>query len=192
MLYNSQYVGLANTRYVHGQSNRPIDLGIGFSHLEFEQEFALNATFATLTGQYLEDLDTNYLGGEIRGSLARQHRGRDWILDFGVGLFNMNADYVGQSFIRNLGGTVLDNDVIRDEIDELAVTVDLALRLDTEVRGVGVRPGVSFKYISDMPVINHPMTEVPLSDPAFISTQSGYFLGVNVELFVLSRCRCCR
>ncbi len=191
VLYNSQYVGLAETFWLHGDRNQSFDLGFGFSHLEFEQEFVMNAQFDfSGSGQYLEDLDTNYLGGEVRGSLNRRLNGRDWILDFGVGFFNMNAEYEGQSFLRSAVGTVLDTDVIVDEIDEFAVTVDLGLQLDARMRGMVIRPGVNFKYISDMPFINHPMTEVPLSDPAFISTQSGYFLGINLE--VLGCSGCCR
>lgn len=189
VLFNSQYVGIGNTRYVHGDGSRPIDIGIGFSHLEFEQEFVMNARINTGdNGQYLEDLDTNFLGGEIRTSMARRLNGRDWIFDFNVGLFNMDAEYVGQSYLRNIGGAVLDFDRITDQLDEFAVTVDAAVRLDTKIYGVAVRPGVTFKYISDMPFINHPMTEVPISDPAFISTESGYFLGINVEMFLLGGC----
>ncbi|MEM8944797.1 MAG: hypothetical protein AAGD11_06400 [Planctomycetota bacterium] len=191
VFYNSQYVGLASTHFFHGQSRQPIELGLGFRHLGFDQEFALDAQFLNESGQYLEDLDTNYLGGEVRGSIQRVHHGRKWVFDFGVGFFNMNSEYYGQSYIRNTVGTVLDNDVVVDEIDEFAVTLDLALRLDTEVHGMSVRPGITFQYISDMPFIEHPMTEVPNSVPAFISTDSGYFLGINVELAMLTcRCRC--
>ena len=190
VLYNRQYVGLADVHWLGGDSRRAVDLGFGFSHLGFDQEFTMNAQFETSgLGQYLEDLDTNYLGGEVRGSINRRHNGRDWILDFGVGFFNMNADYQGQSVLRGGGGAIFDQDIVTDEIDEFAVTVDLALRLDGEVNGMTVRPGINFKYISDMPFINHPMTEVPLSDPVFLSTESGYFLGINVE--ILGCCGCC-
>lgn len=189
VLYNSQYVGLAETRWLHGDASRPIDIGFGFRHMEFEQEFVMNAQFETSgLGQYLEDLDTNYLGGEIRGSMNRRIHGRDWIFDFGLGFFNMNSEYQGQSILRGGGGVIFDQDLVVDEIDEFAVAVDLALRLDGEVDGFRVRPGVTFQYISDMPFINHPMTEVPLSDPAFISTKAGFFLGINVEFLFCGGC----
>jgi len=192
VFYNRQYFGLGDTWLIHGDSQRPLDLGIGFSHLGFEQNYNLNVQYDLgESGQYLEDLNTNYLGGEIRGSANRRVRRHDILFDFGVGLFNMNSDYRGQSTLRN-GGGVFDTDVANEEINEFAVTLDLALRVDTTFAGVGVRPGVNFKYISDMPVIEHPMTEVPLSDPVSLSTDSGYFLGFNVEIFLLDHCTCRR
>lgn len=192
VFFNRQYLGLGDTWLIGGDRSRPIDLSIGFSHLGFEQNHNLNVAFDLgENGQYLEDLDTNYLGGEIRGSVNRQLNKHDVICEFGVGFFNMNSDYRGTS-ILNTGAAVFDTDTAVDEIDEFAVTIDLAVRLDTELCGVGVRPGVTFKYISDMPVINHPMTEVPLSDPVNLSTDSAYFLGVNVEVFLLDHCTCRR
>ena len=189
VFFQRQYVGLGDTFLIYGDPNREIDLGIGFSHLGFEQEFALNVEFVNgLNGQYLEDLDTTYLGGEMRSSMIRRIHNHDLLFEFGVGLFGMESEYRGVSVARGGGGAILDQDLVLDEIDEFAVTVDMGVRVDTEVAGVGVRPGITLKYISDMPVINHPMTEVPGSDPVFLSTKSGYFLGISLEVFLGEGC----
>ncbi len=189
VFHNRQYIGLGDTWLIMGDPHREIDMALGFSHLGFEQDFVLDARFDSgRSGQYVEALDSDYLGGEIRSSMIRRVKQRDLLFEFGVGLFNMNARYQGQSTLRTAGNVLFDTDSAVDEIDEFAVTVDAGLRLDTQVAGVGVRPGITFKYISDMPVINHPMTEVPNSDPVFLSTKNGYFLGLNVEIFLYDNC----
>ena len=94
-----------------------------------------------------------------------------------------------RAFWRASGGGTFDTDQVALGIGETAMTLDMALRYDSEVCGVAVRPGINFKYISDMPFIDHPMTEVSPTIPVSLDSRASYFLGVNVEVFVLLRCR---
>ncbi|MCG8450160.1 MAG: hypothetical protein MI725_11355, partial [Pirellulales bacterium] len=189
VLHYSEYIGFRDSFQTRRLGK--VELGVGFGHMGFEQSFRLDALQTNnFSGQYLEDLDTTYLGGEIRGRLRRNRGNYSILFDFGIGLYDMDADYEGLSILRDGGGTVFDTSQVQSSIDDTAMTLDLALKLNTQFHGVVVRPGVHFKYISDMPVINHPMTITP-TVPVSLDSDPGYFLGVNLEILLCCRCDCC-
>lgn len=191
VLHYSEYIGLRDTFATRRLGD--VELGVGFGHMGFEQSFQLDALITSgASGQYLEDLDTTYLGGEIRGRLRKNMGDYAILFDFGIGLYDMDADYQGISVLRNTVGAVFDQDQVLLGIDDTAMTLDLAMKIDTQFHGVVMRPGIYFKYISDMPVINHPMTEeVPVPVPVSLDSDPGYFLGVNLEILLCCRNRCC-
>ena len=161
------------------------DLGCGFSHMRMEQEHLFHSHFTTsdLRGNYNEQLDSNYLGGEIRTKAIRQTQFGPVIVDFGFGFYWMNGDYDGVSELVTAGGVVFDRDIVNQQIDAFAVMAEMAVRTETVLFGYTVRPGLHFRYLSDIASIEHPHTEVFVeTPPVSLSTQSGYTLGFNVEV----------
>ena len=190
VLHYSEYIGIHDTFRLRRLGN--LELGLGFGHMGFDQNFDLDAQLSNgASGRYVEQLNTTYLGGEIRGRLQKNMGDYSILLDIGLGLYNMDADYTGNSELRASGGGIFDTDQVLLGIDETAMTLDLGLKVDTQFRGVVVRPGIHFKYISDMPVINHPMTEFIPAEPVELDSDPGYFLGVNLEILMCCRCNCC-
>lgn len=167
----------------------PVELGVGFAHLSFDQNFDFNAVYSDGdTGRYLEDLTTNYFGGELRGRIARRMRSQNVWLDFGLGLFTMDADYQGVSEIR---GTTTDDDSVNLNIEETAMTFDLAVMSECELWGCTMRRGMSLKYLSDMPFIDHPMTEVAPPEPVRLGSRNSFFVGFTLEVLLWDTCSCC-
>ncbi|MCG8651932.1 MAG: hypothetical protein MI861_18980 [Pirellulales bacterium] len=185
VLFYSEYVGLRDQVNLRGLGLGVVDLGIGFKHMAFEQDHLLSTTFNTtgLSGQYIEDIDTNYFGGEIRSTFHGSVGRRPVHLDFAVGLFDMDGDYNGTSVFRNAVGATTNTATVVDSIGETAVTVDVALRSDVYVRGVLVQPEISFMYLSDLVTMNHPQTIV-LTNPVSLDTDSTYVIGLNVGILL--------
>ena len=102
------------------------------------------------------------------------------MLDVNFGIYDLDGDYEGVSRLADPSGTVLDTAQVVDAISETAFTLDLGLRYETCCKGVLIRPGVSFKYISDMVSINHPQTDFA-SIPVSLTTDEAYVVGLNVE-----------
>ncbi len=72
------------------------DLGLRFSHFAIKQDRTFDASFSiSHPGQYIEGLASDFFGGELRGSLHCEVHSHPVLIYFGVGLFGMNADYVG-------------------------------------------------------------------------------------------------
>ena len=173
VLHFSEYIGIRDRYYCSFLG--PVDLGLGFAHMSFDQNFDFNAVYSDGdTGRYLEDLTTNYFGGELRARLARKMRSHNVWLDLGLGLFTMDADYQGISEIR---GTTTDDDLVNLNLEEFC--------------GCTIRRGMSLKYLSDMPVIDHPMTEEAPPEPVTLRSRNSFFVGYNIEVLLWSTCCCC-
>ncbi len=185
VLHYSEFIGLRDRFDLRDWGLGLFDIGCGFSHLGFEQDFVLDVAPINggLSGQYVEELDTHYVGGDIRSTFNQCWNGR-WVrFDLNLGIYDMDGQYDGTSYFRNAVGTVFDSARVIDELKKTAFTVDVGLRVDTNVRGVLVRPGIHLKYLSDMVSINHPQTNVA-AIPATLSTKEAYILGLNVEIML--------
>lgn len=179
VLHYSEYIGIRNR-----WDSADMEIGFGFSHMGFDQDFSLNAAFSTgSTGQYIEDLDTDYFGGQIRTSRTRHLLGRNVNIDLNLGLYGMNGDYRGTSIFRNGVGTIVNTSNRTDTIKKLATTVELNLSVDSNFRGIYIRPGLQFKYISDMVEIEHPQT-ITLSEPVRMATDGAFIFGTNLQILL--------
>ncbi len=185
VLHYSEFIGLRDRFDISRWGMGTVDLGCGFSHLGFQQDFTLSALFdgSGNTGRYFEQIDTNYIGGDIRSTFNKQIHGRMVRLDLNFGIYDMDGKYDGRSVFRNAGGAVLNTSSVVDEIKKTAFTLDVGLRMDTNIRGVLVRPGIHFKYFTDMVSMNHPQTIVA-ADPVRLTTKDAYVLGLNVEVML--------
>ena len=71
VLHFSEYVGIRDRFRLSSRSR--LELGVGLGHMAFDQNFDFNAVYsAGESGQYIEDLTTNYFGGELPGRYIRR------------------------------------------------------------------------------------------------------------------------
>lgn len=182
----NKYLGLRENFALGGSGQNPISLGAGLSMMQFQQNHQLDALFSTGTsGQYLEDVDTDYIGGEIRATISRSLHGHCVKLDLAFGVYDMNADYEGTSVFRNAGGVVTDTGSVTTNLNEVATTFDVGLRMDSTIRGVLVQPSINFKYISDMVAIDHPQTEnAVFNNPVSIRTDDAIVLSAELSILL--------
>ena len=184
VLNHSQYIGLRDRFDLCPYGIGLLDIGFGFSHMAYDQDHDFLGEFSSdLSGQYLEDVDNDYYGVDIRSTITRAMGGRPVKLDFNFGTYDLDGSYDGTSVFRNAGGTVINTARVVDSLSKTAYTVDLAMRVDAQWGRVLVRPGISVKYISDMVSINHPQTTAA-AIPASIGTDDAFVLGVNLELML--------
>ncbi|MGI9473114.1 MAG: hypothetical protein ACR2NZ_16350 [Rubripirellula sp.] len=178
VIHHSQYIGLRDRFDLRNWGIGLFDVGFGFSHLAFDQDYELTAQIGNSFARIDEDLDNDYVGGEVRSTIIRQFRRRPVMLDFDFGLYDMDGRYKATSNFP--GGTDQANIVLK----KTAFTFDVGLRTEVYIRGITLKPGINFKYISDMATIIHaPNVEVPVQ-PATLSTDAGYILGLNIELLL--------
>lgn len=184
VLHHSQYIGLRDRFDLCKYGMGVVDLGCGFSHMAFIQNHTLGAVLSNgFTGEYDEDVDNEYYGIDIRSSFHRRLGRRNARFDLNFGIYDFDGDYDGVSRFRDAAGTLLDSSRVVDSISETAFTVDLGIRLESSFGRMLLRPGVSFKYISDMVSINHPQTTTA-SEPVSLTTGDAYLIGLNVELLL--------
>lgn len=105
VLHYSEFIGLRDRFDLRGYGLGLFDVGVGFSHQGFQQDYSLlvNPIDGGLVGQYLEDLDTNYIGGEIRSTFTKCIHNHVVMLDVNIGIYDMDADYEGTSIFRTVG-----------------------------------------------------------------------------------------
>lgn len=192
-LFYGEYAGIRRQLNASKIGLEYFDFGGGFTHSAIEQEHLLTANFdiAQSQGRYIEDLDSTYLGGEIRSKMIKRIMGGVLIVDWGMGFLWMHGDYEGTSIIDFPLDPSIES-TATEVIDAFAVSVDFALKTEHVIFGKTMRPGISFKYISDIATINHPQTlegivDAPLAssrpaDSVSLTTSSGYFLGLNLEV----------
>lgn len=77
----------------------------------------------------------------------------------------------------------MDISRVAETLKKTAATVDVALRYDSSIKGILVRPGISFTYISDMVAIEHPQTLTAVR-PTSLTTDAAYILGLNLEIML--------
>ena len=184
VLNYSEYIGLRDRFDLCPYGIGLLDLGFGFSHMAYDQNHDLLGEFSSgVSGQYLEDVDNDYYGLDIRSTITRALGGRPVKLDFNFGIYDMDGSYDGTSIFRNAGGAVINTARVVDSISKTAYTVDLAMRVDAHWGRVLVRPGISLKYISDMVSINHPQT-IAAASPVSIGTDDAFVLGLNLEMML--------
>ena len=107
----SDFVGLRDRFDLSAWGLGLFDVGLGFSHLGFQQDFNFWAEPLNggLSGQYVEELNTDYYGADVRSTFHRCLAGYHVMLDLNVGIYDMTADYAGRSLFRTAAGNVFDN-----------------------------------------------------------------------------------
>ncbi|WP_417736028.1 hypothetical protein [Rosistilla oblonga] len=175
-----KYVGLRDHFSLDWIGLGDITIGCGFSWMSFDQDFQTDARIeAGPRGQYIEDLDTNYLGGEFRGTLRQSIFGQICYFDARYGIYEMDADYFGTSRIYLGTGALFSESQVSAGLKQTTTTVDLAVRTDVCVAGWWVRPSIGFKYFDDMAQIVHPQR--PSNSPTTLATDSAYIFNGSLE-----------
>ena len=176
LLHYGEFIGFRR------RISQDFSFDIGFSHQAFEQDYLFDAVFTSGTnGQYQEQLNTDFFGGELRGHLCRTVHDQPLQLDLGIGLFGMDTDYSGVSVFRTAGGTIFNQDSLALEQQDFAVMLQARIRGQREVCGVLLQPILNLKYISSMPQINHPQTIIA-TEPATLGTDDALILSSMIEL----------
>lgn len=177
LLHYSEFIGIR-----HYFSDRNFSLDVGFSHQAFEQDYLFDAVFNSgLNGQYQEQLNTDFFGGEIRGHFCREIHCQPVQLDLGIGLFGRDTDYDGTSVFRTAGGAIFDQGSLALSEQDFAVMLHAGIRGQREIRNIMLRPTLGIKYISSMPTINHPQTVIPV-EPATLGSEEALILNSMVEI----------
>lgn len=175
-----KYTGLRDRFSLNWLGLGDITIGCGFSWMLFDQDFQADAQFGDgRRGQYIEDLDTNFLGGEFRGTLRQSIFGHTCYFDARYGIYEMDAEYYGVSTAHDAGGTLTNETHFSTGLTKTTSTVDLAVRTDLYVGGWLVRPTIGFKYFDDMAQIDHP-TGIG-SGGTSISTDNAYIFNGSLE-----------
>ncbi len=184
VMFNNQYIGLREKLDLCSWGLGQVDVGLGFSHLGFEQDHQFTGSFTSgFTGQYLEDVDTDYYGAQVRSTVTKCVYGCPVNFDLNLGIYSMEGKYDGISRFRNAGGAVVDSVRVTDKVTKAAGLLGLGMSFEHRVCGALFRPGISFNYISDMVSINHPQTIVG-APRTTISTNGGYFIGWKTEIIL--------
>lgn len=177
LLHYSEFVG-----FRHYFNDRNLSVDVGFSHQAFEQDYLFDAVFTSgINGQYQEQLDTNFFGGEIRGHLCTKVHCQPVQLDLGIGFFGRDTNYDGTSVFRTSGGSVFDQGTLSLSEQDFAVTLQAGIRGEREICNILLRPLFGLKYISSMPTINHPQTVIPV-EPASLGSEGALILNSMVEI----------
>ena len=184
VLFNDQYIGLRDRFDLTDWGIGELIIGCGFHHMRFDQDFQFNAAISNGFGAvYQEELDSTFLGGQIVSTIKRKIFGRTFMLDTNLGFYDLTYNYDGASRFFDNAGNQYHNDQIALRGTEGVTAFDIALRTDMVMAGVLVRPTIGMKYISDMPTIIHPNTNV-LAPPVRLSTESSYFLNFGLEILL--------
>lgn len=182
VMYNNQYIGLRDRFNLCDWGLGEFDLGCGFSHLGFRQDHEMTASYSSgVAGQYTENVDTDYVGIDIRSTINKRIHNMPVKIDFNVGIYDMDGKYDGLSQFRNAGGTVINQSFVADEIKKTTTTFNIGIRVERKCCGAIIRPGIYYNYISDMVSINHPQS-IAAASPVSLSTKSGSFLGWRTEI----------
>jgi hypothetical protein len=186
VFFHDEYIGLRDRFDFTDWGIGEVFIGCGFSHMRFDQDYRLHGVISDgARGLYAENLESNFLGGQIVSTITREIFGHRVLLDTNIGFYNVDADYNGSTRLADNGGNVYHTDRVILEHSEGATTVDLALRTDLYFSSVLVRPMIGMKYISDMPSIVHPQTEIVSGgQPVLLSTDSAYLLNFGLEILL--------
>lgn len=166
-------------------SKGPLDIGAGFSYFAFEQDFVMNSNFNNeLLGQYVEGLDTDFFGAEVRSTYTSPNYKIPLLFDCNVGFFGMNSNYEGRSGILDAStGAPLYQASESAELNDFAFTLDVGVRGEKTFCDVLYRPGIAMKYISAMPQIEHPQSVVS-SGPVELSKDRAFILQSTLEIML--------
>ncbi|QDV69995.1 hypothetical protein Poly24_37140 [Rosistilla carotiformis] len=175
-----KYVGLRDRFSLDWIGLGDITIGCGFSWMLFDQDFQTDARFGDgRRGQSIEDLDTNYLGGEFRGTLRQSIFGQICYFDARYGIYEMDAEYFGTSTLHFNGGGLAAQGDLSTGLKQTTTTAELAMRTDICIGGWLVRPMIGVKYFDDMAQINHPLEF--LGGPTTLTTDSAYVFNGSIE-----------
>lgn len=178
VIHHNQYIGLRDRFDLCDWGIGLFDVGFGFSHMAFDQHYTLTGQFGSNVAKIDEDLDNDYIGSEVRSTIIRRIGRRNVMLDFDLGLYDLDGTYEAVSTFPGA------SDVANVSLKKTAFTLDVGLRTEVICRGVTLKPGINFKYISDMATIVHaPNVEVP-AQPATLTTDAAFILGFNLELLL--------
>ena len=183
-IYGDQYIGLRD-RFdlsrdlgwlgLGGRNWGKVDIGCGFSHKSFRQNFALSvdANAASTQLETVEELDTDYVGGEVVATWTRRGFGRNWMLEASVGYFDLEIDYEGSTEIDGVdfGSLQLNRD--RD-----AITAMIGLKTEACFCGMLLRPSYQLEYFSDVGQI-----ERNIGGPSTLTTDDAWVLSSRWELW---------
>lgn len=183
-IFNDQYIGLRDRfdlsndlRWLGlGGSNwGTVDVGCGLSHKSFRQDFqlAIDANSATTRIDTNEELDSDYLGGEVVATWTRRGWNRTWMLDASVGYFDLEVDYEGSS---QIDANAFDSLRLNGDFD--AVTAMIGLKTQMRLGGLLLRPGYQLEYFSDIGQIQR-----NAGGPASLATEDAWVISSKWEIW---------
>ncbi|MEM6980761.1 MAG: hypothetical protein AAF539_13955 [Planctomycetota bacterium] len=155
-IYNDAYIGLRDKFDLSDYGLGPISLGCGFSHMNFDNDFNTRFDIDTplaIAYEGRESLQSSYIGGEIVGSMLSQFFGRDLVIDMGIGIYDLEADYEGQ--FTSVGAQVLADSSVTESFSDVAYQFKLSLTTVVKFAGVEIHPTTGIQYISSLPGIVH-------------------------------------
>lgn len=178
-LYHDSYIGLRDLFDLTDWGIGELTIGCGLSHMRFDQDFTMNAAVSPIKGLvYQEDLESNFIGGEIVATIRRQLFGRDFFFDTSFGIYDLNVIYDGTSTTTD-AAAIIDTADVTSRLSSSAFTYEAAIRYDMQFAGVLVRPTIGVKYITDMPSIVHAndiLTPVSLTTDDALLLEGGWEL----------------
>ncbi|TWT82562.1 hypothetical protein CA13_40250 [Planctomycetes bacterium CA13] len=145
-----------------------LNAGLAYSFMAFDQDFDLADGSTAL---FQEKLDTDFQGAKIVSGWDGYLFGRASKLDFNVGFYDMNVDYLA------VPGSVAASSA--SEMQQTTYTVETAFTTRSNIRGVDVGLTVGVTYFSDMPVIDH-----VAGSPASLSTDDAVTVSCMLELLL--------
>ncbi|TWU38989.1 hypothetical protein Q31b_40680 [Novipirellula aureliae] len=119
-----------------------LSAGVAYSLMAFDQDFDL---YDGATRLFDESLDSDFQGAKIVSGWDGYLFGRASQLDFNVGIYDMNADYVASS------GSVTATAIA--ELEKTTYTIETGFTTWSKIRGIDVAWNVNVMYIADMPTI---------------------------------------
>ncbi|MEM9368639.1 MAG: hypothetical protein AAGD07_21820 [Planctomycetota bacterium] len=177
--YHDSYIGLRDLFDLTDWGIGELTIGCGLSHMRFDQDLTMDATVSPTKGLvYQEDLESNFLGGEIVATIRRQLFGRDFFFDTSVGIYDLDVVYDGVSTTTD-GGAVIDTGDVTSRLSSSAFTYEAAIRYDWHFAGALIRPTIGVKYITDMPSIVHAND---LTTPVSLTTDDALLLEGGWEI----------
>ncbi|MFK8115211.1 MAG: hypothetical protein AB8B91_23620 [Rubripirellula sp.] len=168
VIYNDVFIGLRDKFDLTNLGLGHVTLGVGFSHMHFDQSFHWDGNDGTANNSIAidETIQSSYVGGEIVGSMTRTCFGKQIYLDGSVGMYDLDADFRGNAIFIAGGAPIPINFV--DTFSDVAYTFNLTLKTDMRFAGANIRPTTGIQYISSMPGITADNGPFLRKDDAFI------------------------
>ena len=185
VLFHDEYIGLRDRFDLTSWGIGELTIGCGFHHMRFDQDFSFGALVSDgSNGAYREELESNFLGGQVVSTISRSVFGRTVMLDTNLGFYRLDADYQGSTRLADTANVAFHTDQVNLTRSFNATTLEIALRTDWNIQSVLVRPSIGMKYISDMPTIMHPQLNGGGANPVSLDSSSAYFLNFGFEILL--------
>lgn len=174
MFYYNKYYGLRDRFSLNRVGLGEVIIGCGASWIYTDQDFFMTATNGNGDKvSFNEDLDTNYLGGEFRGTLFQPIFGRMFALEARYGLYRLDAKYKGT------GSVVSDTSTsthLESNLRKSTSTVSVQLTTTVPVGNWLLRPTVGVQYFDDMAKVIHQANQ-----SARVGTGTAYMINAGLE-----------